>query len=446
VVRFALSLLLGVSLSGSTGLAQISSSSAGPKVAGTAPDSRDSNAQEISPEVAAAETAAASSDWKTAEAKLSTWLAAHPLDARALFDAGYVADAQNKLDDAAGFYKRAIAANPKSLEAHLSLGLLLARQGKQDEARPELATATTLKPGEGGPALKARAWRALAEIDRPLPGRPGDPAAATNDLLEALKLTPETPGDTMLAASLAEQAGQFDSAEAAYKRLLSKDPKSEQANAGMAHLLIKQKKYAEAETFLRTALETLPDDPALTAQMAAVLTAQDKAEALPLLQKLHTAHPDDATITGMLAEVLGIAGDVAGADALYTKLLAAAPNDPDLLVAHAQNLVRLGKYPEAVAAFDKATRIDPTNSNGWSGLAFAASKIKQPVITLNALLMRSKLVPDNASTYFLWATSYDTLHQKEQARAYYHHFLEASAGKFPNQEWQARQRLQLLEK
>jgi hypothetical protein len=60
--------------------------------------------------------------------------------------------------------------------------------------------------------------------------------------------------------------------------------------------------------------------------------------------------------------------------------------------------------------------------------------------------MRSKLLPDNASTYFLWATSYDTLHQKAQAVVFYHHFLEAAAGKYPNQEWQARQRLQLLEK
>jgi hypothetical protein len=30
--------------------------------------------------------------------------------------------------------------------------------------------------------------------------------------------------------------------------------------------------------------------------------------------------------------------------------------------------------------------------------------------------------------------------------AYYHHFLDVAAGKYPNQEWQARQRLQLLEK
>jgi hypothetical protein len=55
-------------------------------------------------------------------------------------------------------------------------------------------------------------------------------------------------------------------------------------------------------------------------------------------------------------------------------------------------------------------------------------------------------VAENTSTLFLWATAYDALHQKEQAAAYYHRFLIAANGKLPNQEWQARQRLQILEK
>ena len=448
MVRIAFSVLIAASLTAGVALAQnsSSSSSAGPKVAGVDPDSSNTNEREISEQVVAAEAAISSSDWKTAESKLNVWLASHPQDARALFDAGYVADAENRPDDAAGFYRRAIAANPKSFEAHLSLGLLLARQGKQGEARQELAAATALDPGEGGPALKARAWRALAEIDRPGPGHSGDASAASNELLEALKLSPETPADVLLAASLAEASGQDDAAEKAYRRLLDKDPASEEANAGLAHLMIHEKKYPQAETFLRAALEKRPDDPALTAQLATVLAAQDKAEALPLLQKLHAARPDDADVTGMLAETLGLAGDIAGSDELYVKLLSASPNDADLLVLHGQNLVRLGKYAEAVSTFDKATQIDPANSNGWSGLAFAASKINQPAVTLHALSMRSKFLPENASTYFLWATSYDSLHQKKEAAAYYHHFLEAAAGKFPNQEWQARQRLQLLEK
>jgi tetratricopeptide (TPR) repeat protein len=417
------------------------SSSQNPEEPSPAPEPAAAAAQPVSAEVADAEAAIVKSDWKAAEAKLGLWLAAHPTDARALFDAGYVADAQNLLDDAVALYKRAVEANPQSFEAHAELGLLLARQNKFADARPELAAATQLDPGDAGATAKARTWRAMTEIDRAI-----DPAKASEDLLEALKLSPETPADTLLAASLAEQTGQYAAAEQAYRRILAADPKSAPANAGLAHLLIAHKQYPEAETFLRAALAQSPDDPALTAQLATVLAAQDKAEALPLLQKLHDAHPKDAAITRMLAAVLDDAGDAAGSDHLYVVLLAASPQDPALLIAHGQNLIRQLKYAEAFAAFDKATHLAPSNTDGWSGLAFAASKTNQPEITIQALTMRAKSLPELPSTYFLWATAYDALHQKANAATYYRHFLTASAGKFPDQEWQARQRLLVLEK
>ncbi|MGD0546430.1 MAG: tetratricopeptide repeat protein [Terracidiphilus sp.] len=384
----------------------------------------------LSPEVAAAEAAIAQSNWKAAEVKLNPWLAAHPSDARALFDAGYVADAEDRLDEAAGLYRRAVDANPKSFEAHIELGLLLARQAKLDEARPELEAATQLDPGVAEAEAKARAWRALAQIDRA-----SDPGVASNDLLEALKLSPETPADTLLAAELAVQTGQP-----------AKDVNSAAANAGLAHLLIASKQYPEAETLLRAALAHAPGDEALTAQLATVLAAEDKAEALPLLQKLYAAHPQDAAIARMLAEVLDDAGNAAGADKLYVALLEATPDDPALLVAHGQDQTRQLNFAAALAAFDKATRLDPANADGWAGLAFAASHTNQPDVTLHALTMRSKFLPEVPSSYFLWATAYDKLLQKPQAIAYYHHFLDAAAGKYPDQEWQARQRLLVLEK
>jgi Tfp pilus assembly protein PilF len=396
--------------------------------------------QPLPSEVAEAEAAISNSNWSVAEAKLSPWLAAHPTDARALFDAAYVADAQNRLEEAATLYRRAVEANPRSFEARVEFGLLLARQGKLAEASPELAAATQLDPGVAGAVGKARAWRALAQIDRE-----NDPAKASSDLLEALKLSPETPADTLLAAELAEKVNQPGAAEAAYRRVLAADPKSAPANAGLAHLLIAQKKYAEAETLLRSALEKAPEDEALTAQLATVLAAEDKAEALPLLQKLHAAHPKDAAITRMLAEVLDDAGGFAEADKLYQILLAITPNDADLLVAHGEDLTRQQNFAEAFAVFDKATRLDAANADGWAGLAFAASRTNRPEVTLHALIMRSKYLPEVPSTYFLWATAYDTLHRKTEAAAYYHHFLDAAAGKYPNQEWQARQRLLLLE-
>ena len=116
--------------------------------------------------------------------------------------------------------------------------LYTSRRGKPDVARPELAAATTLDPGEAGPALKARAWRALAQIDRPHPSGEGDYSAASNDLIEALKISPETEDDTLLAAALAEDAGQYDAAESAYRRVLAKYPKSEPATTALAHLCL----------------------------------------------------------------------------------------------------------------------------------------------------------------------------------------------------------------
>jgi tetratricopeptide (TPR) repeat protein len=400
--------------------------------------------QSVSQQVSEAEAAMAKSDWKTAETALNLWLATNPTDPQALFDSGYVADAQNRPADAESFYRRAIASDPKSFEAHLSLGLLLARQGNAEDARPELAIATTLDPGDSGPALKGRAWRALARIDQAGIKGAGDPAEASNDLIEALKLSPETPADTLLAANLAEQAGQWDAAEKAYRRVLADDQKSTAAASGLAHVLIARKQYPDAETVLRTALQQSPDDPTLTAQLATVLAAQDKAEALPLIQKLHDAHPDDPAITRMLAAVLADAGDYSGSDHYYIKLLAAKPNDADLLVSEGQNLVHLLRYADAYAVFNKASQLDQANAEAWSGLAFAASRTGHPDVTLHALTMRSKFLPEVPTTYFLWATAYDSLHQKEQAAAYYKLFLEASAGKFPDQEWQARQRIKLL--
>ena len=213
------------------GLAQAQTQNAPTEVPpAVASSNTSSGSQPLPQQVVDAEAAIVKSDWKTAEAKLDPWLIDHPKDARALFDAGYVADAQNRLDDAVGLYRRATLADPGSFEAHLSLGLLLARQGNQGEARPELLAATALDPGPAGPDLKARAWRALAELDKPSPGHPGDAAKASNELLQALKLSPETPADTLLAAQLAEAAGQFDAAESAYRRLLAVDPKSEPAD------------------------------------------------------------------------------------------------------------------------------------------------------------------------------------------------------------------------
>ncbi|MGC1463469.1 MAG: hypothetical protein WA802_14795, partial [Terracidiphilus sp.] len=107
MLRFAFFLLLCVSFSAArSGFSQDSSSNSGAEPSAVTPNAPVAEPDSQSPptQVLSAETAIATSDWKTAEAKLDPWLATHPTDARALFDAGYVADAQIRLDDAAALY------------------------------------------------------------------------------------------------------------------------------------------------------------------------------------------------------------------------------------------------------------------------------------------------------------------------------------------------------
>ncbi len=399
-----------------------------------------------SAEFARAETALSKGDWKTAAPLLDAWLADHPNDARALFDAAFVADEQNRESDAVSLYRRCLALQPKNFAAQASLGLLLARTGQLADARPALLAATQLDPGAAGNAALAQVWRALAQIDRTgLAGHP-DYAQASSDLLHALKLSPETPQDTLLAASLAESSGDSAGAEAAYRSLLAADPNSIQAIGGLAHALIEQKKYPDAEALLRPALAKHPGNIPLTAQLAAVLVAEDKAEAIPLLQQLHTANPSNEEITRMLARVQADAGDFASADSLDTALLRAHPQDADLLTSHGQNLMRLGQFAPAESAFQQAATIDPANADAWTGLAFAASELHQPQITIQALAERDKLQPETAPVDFLLATACDRIHDKKSAILYYQRFLTLDAGKLKDQEWQAKQRINLLQR
>ena len=391
--------------------------------------------------LAQAEAAIDAKDYDKARGLLDAYLSAHPADARALFDRGYCEDAQGHAQAAEGYYRKAIAADPKQFEARLALGLLLAQSGSPD-AGPELETAVTLEPNPPNPIAKAQAYRTLARLLRT-----SDPDTAKNALIEALKLSPETIDDTLLTSEIAESEGDQAVAEEAYRRVLKMNPESSPAMAGLAHVLMQEKKYAEAEPLLKTALTRDPDDPALNSQLAALLGAEGKTdEAVSALEKLHQLKPRDRDIAMMLGDAYVQTQDYEKADAVYRNLQAAAPNDAELASARGQVLIREEKYSEALEMFQRAVKIKQDDSDAWGGIAFAASKTGQFQLVVEALTMRSKLASETPATYFLWATAYDNLHQRQQSVEYYHLFLKSALGKFPDEEWQAKQRLAILEK
>lgn len=410
-----------------------------------------------------AEDKIAQHDFAAAQPLIESYLQAHPANARALYDLGYTEQAQHQASAAEASYRKAIAADPKQFESRLALGMMLASQGKSDEARTELTQATLLNPSPPDPAARAQAFRALAALDRN-----SDPAAARTALLAALRLSPETSEDLLLTAQIAEAENDDATAEQAYRRLIGEEPAASvgrQAAGGLAHLLVSQQKYPEAEQVLKAALQAVPktkdgsaaggaasagdsaDQAALEAQLATALIDQGKKkEALPVLKRLEALEPGNASVDQMLADAYAAAGYPDKAAPLYARLAAQNPNDPDALFAQGKNLVDNKNYVEAQHVFERLVKLKPEDGDAWSGLAFAAFQNKQYPEAIEALSMRAKYLAETPATSFLWAISYDNLHQAKAASLYYRKFLASDAGKLPDEEWQAKQRLKVLEK
>jgi len=365
--------------------------------------------------------------------------------------------------DAESYYRKSIGVNPLFPLPRVALGLLLARTARPAEAHTQLHAAVTLPDTD--PALKARALRALARLD--LNGDrqhsiPPNPAAASAELLQALQFTPEAPEDIFLCAEIAEAVPDLAAADQAYRRYLALPGKTgdPEAIAALAHILLAEHRPADAEFFLTPALAARPGDPTLTAELAAAYLASGEpfeiAQAAPLLEALHAAHPDDANIARLLARVYVETDHPEQADALYAALISAesqtgnAP-DPTLLDARAEALIRLSRPGEAETLLKQAIA-DPAAfptpgalGDAATHLAFAASEIDDPRVALQALTLRATVLPPSPSTLFLGATANDTLHQSTKAVDLYKQFLAAAHGAFPEQEAQARKRLAALE-
>jgi predicted Zn-dependent protease len=412
-------------------------------------DATQPQSQKQDPLLTQANEALDKQDYPTALKLLTTLTEKSPNDPHLLYDLAFTQDALAETlaqtTAAETTYRRAITADPTYFDPHLALGLLLARSGKLTLAHAELLQATTLTTDN--PLLKARAYRALARIDRTT-----NPATASDELLSALKLSPETPDDILLSGELAEASGDSAAAEAAYRRLLAVDPQNRDATAALTHLLLHQQKPDQAESLLTAALAKDPDNPTLNAQLASLYDQQNKpSEALPLAEKLHAAHPENPTLTRLLARLYSRNQQYDKAATLYAALVASSPQDPILLDDDADALIHLKRFAEAETLLKRAvanpsafpSKDDLGNAAGH--LAFAASSNNEPTITLQALTLRATVLPNSPSSLFLEATAHDKLHHIKQATDLYKQFLSVANGQFPDEEWEARHRLITLE-
>ncbi len=392
-----------------------------------------------SPEIEAAETAMRTRDYATAETLLKKSISANPASYRAWFDMGFVYTQTNRPDDAISAYGNSVALKADVFESNLNLGILLARQGKKDDAVKYLRTATQLKPSAKPDEGLARAWLSLA-----LALESSDPQQALAAFSEALKLNPKNPEAHLSIGAMLERQGKLEDAAREYQAASNLDAKSTDAITGLANVYSKQKKLpeAEAEAQLRKLLAIDPGNEDAKVQLGRVLAAEGKTdEAATLLNLAKTPKAGDPKTALDVGTVYEKAGNLKGAEEQFRIAVRALPDDADAHFALGSLLMHEKQYPEAQQELMTAIKLRPDVPDIYGNLAVVAAENKDYRLAISVLDARAKLVPEIPATYFLRATSYDNLKMKPQAIENYKQFLASDGGKMPDQEWQARHRL-----
>ena len=402
------------------------------------------------PEIAQAEDAIQKNDFTAAETLLKKAIDKDHNNYQAWFDLGFVLNRLGRADESIAAYRKSVTAKPDVFESNLNLGLMLAR-ANNPEAEQFLRAATTLKPTAHPEEGQARAWLALAHL---LENK--EPEDAFQAYGKASELTPKDPEPHLSAGLLHERQKEFSAAEAEYKQVLTLDPHNidphnidphtMEAAIGLTNLYMKSGRLGEAEPLLRRLGAERPDDAGIHLQLGRVLAAQGKKEdAITEIQTSLKLAPADSDAQRDLADLLVQSKKLPDAEQVYRDLIKAHPNDAELHQLLGEVLLKERKYPDAQQEFMVTVKVKPDFGVAYGTLAIAANENQNYALAIKALEVRAKLLPETPSSYFERASALDHLRDYKQAAQYYHLFLDAANGKYPDDEWKARHRLIWIE-
>ena len=392
------------------------------------------------PEIAQAEDAIQKNDFSGAEKLLKKAIDKDPDNYQAWFDLGFVLNRLGRPEESISAYRRSVAAKPEVFESNLNLGLMLVR-ASNPEAEQFLRAATTLKPTAHPEEGQARAWLALGHL---LETR--KPEEALQAYRRASELAPQDPEAHLSAGLLQERQNEFAAAEVEYKQVLALDPHSTEAAIGLTNLYMKSGKLGDAEPLLRRLAGERPDDADIHLQLGRLLAAQGKKDdAIAQIEAAAKLAPNDSEAQRDLADLLVQANKLTEAEKIYRDLSRARPDDAEVHDLLGEVLLKERKFTDAQQEFATSVKIKPDLGVAYGDLAIAANENQNYALTVKALEVRAKLLPENPISYFLRATAFDHLRDYKQAGQYYHLFLDASGEKYPNEEWKARHRLVWIE-
>lgn len=298
---------------------------------------------------------------------------------RLRLDAGQVAEAR-------GLFERALELTPRSAAAHEGLGRVATAEGDHAEAVRHFRRALELAPDASSLRyLLGQSLRRLGDLEaaqREL-ARSGDaPVPLPDPMVQAVGGEAASAQFFIVQGSELLTDGDVESAVGSFRRAVELEPGNFVAHKGLAYSLEKLGDLPAAVQQLRKALEGA-DEPAEKAEGHAILgtlmvTVGNDDEAAAQLESSLDVDPNQPATRLKLADTLARLGRFAEALAAYDRLLGELDDTTSVRVRRATALVNLGRHDEALAEFRRAVSGAPNDPDVRLRYAEALDYLDRP--------------------------------------------------------------------
>lgn len=371
-------------------------------------------------------------DYQQAEQIFSGLVSADPKNYATLFNLALAEAGLKKDEQAAAHYKLVLTLKPGLYEAELNLGMLYLRDHQAAEAVPLLRDAAKQKPEQARP--KRYLGDGLLAT--------GDLAGAADAYREALARDPKlAPAELGLGQSL-ERQDKLDDALPHYRQAAALDPKLQSFLLELAMAFSKDNRPDDAIRILTD----FPNDAGAREELGRLYLATNRpGAAVPQFEAAANISPTPANQLALASAYLKN-NQPDRAQPIIEKALREQPNDYELRMALGRIFRDKHDYVQAANQFVAAANLKPDSVEAWNEAATSFVLSEQYPQALTALDKIHNLNAETAGDFYFRAIVLDKLHQVKPALANYQRFLELSGGKYPDEEFKARQRSRILEK
>jgi protein O-GlcNAc transferase len=184
--------------------------------------------------------------------------------------------------------------------------------------------------------------------------------------------------ETFERASAALRAGAVQEAAVLFEKVLYAQPKHVAALNLLSIALIRLGRFADAESYLRTAIDEYPNSDATLYNYGIILKALNRpAEAVERFTQALTVNPAATQTWQARGLTLSELNRHESAIEDFDKVIALSPHFAEAFYYKAKSLALLRRFDEASAAFEKTLALRPDLAEAWCGLGNIQYRLRQ---------------------------------------------------------------------